>query len=172
MSHARSGLGIATRRPSERKQERVCTGRTHEAIISDARRANKSVAATTVPKQFPSGSRSSVDVPPLGRPTVSEARTGFVFLRAPPLSSSMHDDDLAIDIRRVTKRYEEHVAVRDLSLQVPKGAVYGLLGPNGAGKTTTIRMLLDIIAPDAGSIAIFGRPNNETGLLKIGRAHV
>jgi ABC-2 type transport system ATP-binding protein len=55
--------------------------------------------------------------------------------------------------------------VRDLSLQVPRGTVYGLLGPNGAGKTTTIRMLLDIIAPDSGSIAIFGRPHHETGLL-------
>jgi ABC-2 type transport system ATP-binding protein len=75
----------------------------------------------------------------------------------------MHD--LAIDIRGVVKRYEEHVAVRDLSLRVPQGSVYGLLGPNGAGKTTTIRMILDIIAPDAGSIALFGRPNHEPGLL-------
>jgi ABC-2 type transport system ATP-binding protein len=77
----------------------------------------------------------------------------------------MQDNDLAIDIRGVTKRFEEHVAVRDLSLQVPRGAVYGLLGPNGAGKTTTIRMLLDIMKPDAGSIMIFGRPNTESGLL-------
>ena len=77
----------------------------------------------------------------------------------------MRDTDLAIDIRGVTKRYEEHVAVRDLSLQVPRGAVYGLLGPNGAGKTTTIRMLLDIIKPDAGSILIFGQPNSEPKLL-------
>src|SRR5689334_10708443 len=77
----------------------------------------------------------------------------------------MHANDLAIDIRGVSKKYEEHVAVRDLSLQVPRGAVYGLLGPNGAGKTTTIRMLLDIIAPDGGSIAIFGRPHHEPGLL-------
>ena len=76
----------------------------------------------------------------------------------------MHND-LAIDIRGVTKRYEEHVAVRDLSLQVPRGTVYGLLGPNGAGKTTTIRMLLDIIAPDTGSIAIFGRPHHEAEIL-------
>src|SRR5438309_10416820 len=68
----------------------------------------------------------------------------------------MHND-LAIDIRGVTKRYEEHVAVRDLSLQVPRGSVYGLLGPNGAGKTTTIRMILDIIAPDSGSISLFGQ---------------
>ncbi|MFL5612904.1 MAG: ABC transporter ATP-binding protein [Gemmatimonadaceae bacterium] len=77
----------------------------------------------------------------------------------------MRDTDLAIDIRGITKRYEEHVAVRDLSLQVPRGAVYGLLGPNGAGKTTTIRMLLDIIKPDSGSIQIFGQPNSESKLL-------
>jgi ABC-2 type transport system ATP-binding protein len=73
--------------------------------------------------------------------------------------------DLAIDIRNVVKRYQEHVAVRDLSLQVPRGSVYGLLGPNGAGKTTTIRMILDVIAPDAGAIFLFGRPNREPGLL-------
>ena len=73
--------------------------------------------------------------------------------------------DLAIDIRNVVKRYEEHVAVRDLSLQVPRGSVYGLLGPNGAGKTTTIRMILDIILPDSGSISLFGQPNTKRGLL-------
>ena len=76
----------------------------------------------------------------------------------------MHDNNLAIDIRGVSKRYEEHVAVRDLSLQVPRGTVYGLLGPNGAGKTTTIRMLLDIIAPDTGSIAIFGQPHHQAAI--------
>jgi ABC-2 type transport system ATP-binding protein len=69
--------------------------------------------------------------------------------------------DLAIDIRSVVKRYEEHVAVRDLSLQVPRGTVYGLLGPNGAGKTTTIRMILDIILPDSGTITLFGQPNTD-----------
>jgi ABC-2 type transport system ATP-binding protein len=73
--------------------------------------------------------------------------------------------DLAIDIRNVVKRYEEHVAVRDLSLQVPRGSVYGLLGPNGAGKTTTIRMILDIILPDAGSITLFGQPNTDITVL-------
>src|SRR5947207_7914559 len=77
----------------------------------------------------------------------------------------MHANDLAIDIRGVSKKYEEHVAVRDLSLQVPSGSVYGLLGPNGAGKTTTIRMMLDIIAPDSGTISLFGQPNRTRGLL-------
>ena len=73
--------------------------------------------------------------------------------------------DLAIDIQNVVKRYEEHVAVRDLSLEVPTGAVYGLLGPNGAGKTTTIRMILDIIAPDSGTISLFGQPHTTLGVL-------
>src|SRR5437868_112353 len=69
--------------------------------------------------------------------------------------------EYAIDIVNVTKRYAEHTAVRDLTLRVPTGSVYGLLGPNGAGKTTTIRMILNIIAPDTGSIHIFGRSSND-----------
>jgi len=69
--------------------------------------------------------------------------------------------EYAIDIVKVTKRYAEHTAVRDLTLRVPSGSVYGLLGPNGAGKTTTIRMILNIIAPDSGTIHIFGRPSSD-----------
>ena len=72
--------------------------------------------------------------------------------------------DLAIDIQHVVKRYAEHVAVRELSLAVPRGAVYGLLGPNGAGKTTTIRMILNIIIPDSGSITLFGQPHRTGGM--------
>ena len=72
--------------------------------------------------------------------------------------------DLAIDIRNIAKRYDQHVAVRDLSLEVPRGAVYGLLGPNGAGKTTTIRMILNIIIPDSGSITLFGQPHLDAGV--------
>jgi ABC-2 type transport system ATP-binding protein len=72
--------------------------------------------------------------------------------------------DPAIRITNVTKRFDATVAVRDLSLLVPRGAVYGLLGPNGAGKTTTIRMILDIIVPDMGTIEIFGRPHLEAGI--------
>ncbi len=66
--------------------------------------------------------------------------------------------DFAVEIELVSKRYADHVAVRELSLAVPRGATYGLLGPNGAGKTTTIRMLLDIVAPDSGAIRLFGSP--------------
>jgi ABC-2 type transport system ATP-binding protein len=73
--------------------------------------------------------------------------------------------ELALEIRNIAKRYAEHVAVRDLSLAVPRGTVYGLLGPNGAGKTTTIRMILNIIAPDAGTITLFGRSHRDPGVL-------
>ena len=73
--------------------------------------------------------------------------------------------DPAIDIQRIVKRYEHHVAVQSLSLTVPRGAVYGLLGPNGAGKTTTIRMLLNIIAPDEGTIRVLGVPHDEPKLV-------
>jgi ABC-2 type transport system ATP-binding protein len=72
--------------------------------------------------------------------------------------------DLAIEIRNIAKRYDQHVAVRNFSLAVPRGAVYGLLGPNGAGKTTTIRMLLNIIIPDSGTIALFGKPHIDAGV--------
>src|SRR6186713_688308 len=69
--------------------------------------------------------------------------------------------DYTVEIENVAKRYAAHTAVRDLTLRVPKGSVYGLLGPNGAGKTTTIRMILNIIAPDQGTIRILGVPSND-----------
>ncbi len=72
---------------------------------------------------------------------------------------------LAVDIQSIAKCYEGHVAVKDLSLQVPQGCVYGLLGPNGAGKTTTIRMMLNIVAPDSGSISLMGASNTAKGVL-------
>jgi ABC-2 type transport system ATP-binding protein len=70
-------------------------------------------------------------------------------------------DPAAVVIDRVVKRYDGHVAVRGLSLTVPRGAVYGLLGPNGAGKTTTIRMILNVIAPDEGTISLFGAAHRD-----------
>ena len=69
--------------------------------------------------------------------------------------------ELAIDVQHVVKRYAEHLAVKDLTLAVPRGTVYGLLGPNGAGKTTTIRMILNIIAPDQGTIRVLGAASSD-----------
>src|SRR6185369_1160955 len=64
----------------------------------------------------------------------------------------------AIDARRVSKSFDGHRAVDDLSLTVPEGAIYGFIGPNGSGKTTTLRMILNIIAPDSGTIDVLGQP--------------
>ena len=71
----------------------------------------------------------------------------------------------AVEIRNVVKRFAAHTAVRDLSLTVPQGTVYGLLGPNGAGKTTTIRMILNVIAPDTGTITILGQDSTSDSIL-------
>jgi ABC-2 type transport system ATP-binding protein len=62
-----------------------------------------------------------------------------------------------ISVERVTKRFSGHIAVRELSLSVPAGGIFGLLGPNGAGKTTTIRMLLSILTPDEGRVVLLGQ---------------
>jgi ABC-2 type transport system ATP-binding protein len=63
----------------------------------------------------------------------------------------------AIEIRSVSKTFGAHRAVDDVSLDVPAGSIYGFIGPNGSGKTTTIRMIMNIILPDAGEIAVLGR---------------
>jgi ABC-2 type transport system ATP-binding protein len=62
----------------------------------------------------------------------------------------------AVRVSGVTKRFAAHTAVDQLSFEVPRGVVYGVLGPNGAGKSTTLRMINDILAPDAGEIRILG----------------
>ncbi|MSR06244.1 MAG: ATP-binding cassette domain-containing protein [Gemmatimonadetes bacterium] len=64
--------------------------------------------------------------------------------------------DSALELHEVTKRYAGHVAVHELSLEVPSGSIYGLLGPNGAGKTTTIRMIMGIVKPDTGTAIVLG----------------
>ncbi|MFL6229612.1 MAG: ABC transporter ATP-binding protein [Pyrinomonadaceae bacterium] len=68
----------------------------------------------------------------------------------------------------VSKNFDEFVAVRDLSLAVRPGTIYGLLGPNGAGKTTTIRMIVNIIAPDTGTVELYGQPMSVRLMDRIG----
>jgi ABC-2 type transport system ATP-binding protein len=62
----------------------------------------------------------------------------------------------ALLIEGLQKRYDEHIAVKDLSLAVPQGGIYGILGPNGAGKSTTLRVAMNILARDAGNVSILG----------------
>lgn len=68
----------------------------------------------------------------------------------------MSDYTNAVELHSITKRYGDFTAVRDVDLQVPRGAIYGFLGPNGAGKTTTLRMILDIVKPTSGSLTVLG----------------
>jgi ABC-2 type transport system ATP-binding protein len=70
----------------------------------------------------------------------------------------------AISIQGLTKRYGKLVAVKDLSLTVNQGEIFGFLGLNGAGKTTTIRILLDLLRSDSGSAAVLGYDCRREGL--------
>lgn len=70
----------------------------------------------------------------------------------------------AVVIKGLQKRYGDVQAVKDVSLQIEPGEIFGLLGPNGAGKTTTIRMLMGIIAAESGEIELFGQTSRRTTL--------
>lgn len=63
----------------------------------------------------------------------------------------------AIAVHGVSKRFGEHQAVNNVSIEVPAGSIYGFIGPNGSGKTTTIRMIMNIIVPDSGHITVMGK---------------
>ncbi|PYF97277.1 ABC-2 type transport system ATP-binding protein [Georgenia satyanarayanai] len=64
--------------------------------------------------------------------------------------------ELAVETHGLTKRFGRQLAVDDLDLAVPRGAVFGFLGPNGSGKTTTIRIVLGLAAASAGSVRVLG----------------
>jgi ABC-2 type transport system ATP-binding protein len=69
--------------------------------------------------------------------------------------------DLAISTRGLRKVFGQKVAVRNLSLDVPRGEVFGFLGPNGAGKSTSVKMLLGLVRPTCGKASVLGRPAGD-----------
>lgn len=73
-----------------------------------------------------------------------------------------------VELAGVTKAYGNKVAVRDLSLSIDSGQMFGLLGPNGAGKTSSIRMMMGITLPDSGQVSLFGRPFERKSLERVG----
>ena len=77
-----------------------------------------------------------------------------------------------IETRKLCKSFEGFQALKDLDVNVPKGAVYGLVGPNGAGKTTLIRHLAGIYIPDSGEVLIDGRPVFENVDIKSRIAYI
>jgi ABC-type multidrug transport system ATPase subunit/ABC-type multidrug transport system permease subunit len=66
------------------------------------------------------------------------------------------DDQIIIDVRSLSRRFGELVAVDDVSFQVRRGAIFGLLGPNGSGKSTIIRMLCGVLEPSGGGASVLG----------------
>jgi len=76
--------------------------------------------------------------------------------------------DMALSLRDLKKSFGDFQAVDGVSLDVPRGHIFGLIGPNGAGKTTTIRMIMDIIRPDSGEITLLGQSAREGIRHKIG----
>lgn len=77
-------------------------------------------------------------------------------------------DNFALELEHLVKDFEDKRAVDDVSLKMKRGEILGLLGPNGAGKTTTMRMIMNIIAPDSGTIKILGEDFSERLKEKIG----
>jgi len=73
-----------------------------------------------------------------------------------PAPAGRPNGEPAIRITGLTKRYGSLFAVRDLSLEIPKGSGFGLIGPNGAGKTTTFSVLASLLKPTAGSVSVLG----------------
>jgi ABC-2 type transport system ATP-binding protein len=73
-----------------------------------------------------------------------------------------------VELDRVSKAYEQKIAVRDLSLRIEAGTMFGLLGPNGAGKTSSIRMMVGITMPDSGTVSLLGRPFARESLRRVG----
>ncbi len=73
-----------------------------------------------------------------------------------------------LEVKNVTKKYANHLALSNVSVEVPRGSIFGLLGPNGAGKTTLIRIITRITAPDSGDIYMNGEPFTEQHVQSIG----
>ncbi len=71
-----------------------------------------------------------------------------------------------LELQNVTKTFDGFKALNDLSMTVPKGAVYGLVGPNGAGKSTAIRCIVGTYCPDCGTITLDGQPVYENPQIK------
>lgn len=73
-----------------------------------------------------------------------------------------------IEAQHLVKKFEQHTALNDVSISIPKGQVFGLLGPNGAGKTTFIRIINRITVPDSGRVLFDGRPFEPSDVMRIG----
>ncbi len=77
--------------------------------------------------------------------------------------------DAVLEARNITKQYPQQLALDNLNLTVHQGDIYGLVGRNGAGKTTLLKTFLQLIAPTAGTISLFGEPVDQTHIAMLRR---
>ena len=70
---------------------------------------------------------------------------------------------LAVQTSKLCKNYGQNIGIKDVSLEIESGEIFGFIGPNGAGKSTTIRTLLGLLIPTSGSVSIFGKDLNTFG---------
>ena len=82
-----------------------------------------------------------------------------------PLSSS---SSTALEVQELVKTFGDRRVVNDVSFELQQGEIFGFLGPNGSGKTTTMRMALDLIKPDSGTVSIFGAAPTRRVLRRVG----
>jgi len=75
---------------------------------------------------------------------------------------------LVVELDRISKAYDQKIAVHNLSLKIEPGTMFGLLGPNGAGKTSSIRMMIGVTLPDSGAVTLFGTPFTRKALARVG----
>jgi ABC-2 type transport system ATP-binding protein len=73
-----------------------------------------------------------------------------------PEGALILSNQFAVELKNVTKRYNEIVAVNNLNLSIKTGEIFGLLGPNGSGKSTTLKMLMGLVQPNTGSVNVLG----------------
>lgn len=119
---------------------------TTETILSNPNHAYTQQLLAAIPSGVPRFT-------PLTRSTVA-ATTPSEQLQAP--DTRPDSDEFAIEATGLSKRFDDHLAVDDVSLALPKGTTLGLVGESGSGKTTTARMILGLTPPDTGSVNILG----------------
>ena len=96
-----------------------------------------------------------------GKEAVSSHKINVILFSVKTMKTQKPEPGIALEIRNLFCSYGELIAVKDLSLQVRKGEIFGFLGPNGAGKTTSIRMMCGLLKPDSGMVLLNGQALRE-----------
>ncbi len=90
-------------------------------------------------------------------------RRGYHEVRIPPLPDDTHPE-IAIEAKRLTKRFGDFVAVDQVSFRIRRGEIFGFIGSNGCGKSTTMKMLTGLLPADEGQAALLGQPVNASDI--------